>query len=121
MPATQKRPVTKRLVTIGQTALLFCSRPEQAEFDLGIDPGSIPGLLFFGSVSKIPEDVAAKVAQLHPNFSEYYEDALMVLYQGEGQFKSGTEDPVRALKSYGGDLPYVVIWRPLVTKELIDT
>lgn len=114
--------------TIGQIALCFGKNEEDCRKQLdGLPDEGIT--LYNGSIDHIPKNIAADVAKLHPEFMKYYEIGMAVLYQGVGQFRSGTENPVLALQSYakrrtkGKDvlrLPWVVIWRPLVASEDTD-
>lgn len=72
-------------------------------------------IVFEGFIEDIPREVAQKVAEVHPNYQNYYEMAMMPLYKTYS-FRSGTENPVLAIetrrfkKERDEDLRYVIIW-----------
>lgn len=76
------------------------------------------GVLYEGHLLSMPDEVAAKVAEIHPNFESYMEKSMAILYKHR-VFRSGTEDPVSSIaslmtgKEYNeyGDNPWVVIWQ----------
>ncbi len=75
-----------------------------------------------GEIEKLTYEVASKIAQIHPNCLNYYELAMMPLFQGKGKLHSGTENPIKALESYKTkkeseiDMPYIMIWKIFDTK-----
>lgn len=82
----------------------FCS-------GLFVDP------LYMGEIKDLTYKKASKIAQIHPNCTDYYAMNLMPLFQGKGKMSSGIENPVKALESYKTkgesqiDMPYIMIWK----------
>jgi hypothetical protein len=55
---------------------------------------------YSGQSNNIPYDMAAQIAEYHPNCIQYYEYAMMPLYKGYRKpYVNGTECPVKAVAS----------------------
>jgi hypothetical protein len=71
-------------------------------------------IIYGGEIKNLTREKASEIAQIHPNCFNYYEDAMMPLFQVKRKTLSGTEDPVLALESYKtkkeNDFPYILIW-----------
>lgn len=94
----------------------------ESEWEMKIAAGHTDNIYYKGEIGGLSYRKAAKIAQIHPNCVEYYENSMALLFQGKGRFSSGTEDPVLALESYKTksesekDMPYILIWRMLIYK-----
>jgi hypothetical protein len=88
----------------------------KSEDDLNLTYLEISNELFYkGKIEDLTYEKASKIAQIHPNCTKYYENAMMPLFKGKGKFSSGTENPILALESYKTkneiDIPYMMIWK----------
>jgi hypothetical protein len=72
---------------------------------------------YSGVIDNIPRGVAETVAEIHPNFDKYYEQAMAVLYKTYNTVKGGSENPIFAIntlktkKEMAMDLSFVFIWK----------
>jgi hypothetical protein len=74
--------------------------------------------VYCGHILRMPDQIATGVAELHPNYQQYYLDALMPLWRGyRDGFQRGTEDPQQAIASKRtsseAELEFVLIWRAI--------
>lgn len=99
-----------KLVTFGQTAVAFAETEEVMACELGI-----PERVFYsGPLDDLSRRTAKKIAQLHPNFGDYQEYAMAILWKGSGVYRRGTEDVVAAITSYAREEDnWMVAWKPL--------
>lgn len=113
-----------RITTHGQVAFAwFTDKAERNEYSDGDRiPGRefLPGFIWEGDFSHIPDKIARRVAPLHPNFMKYYVDALAVLWKFKFNGKeASTENAKWAIQ--GSNKPpkekYVVIWEPVNHEE----
>ena len=105
-----------KYITIGQIAVACFN---QADVTLGAHKEfSADHIIWAGSPIHLRDAAARKFAPLHPRYQKYYADALAILWQGKGIYRSGTECPVRAVKSL---LPkgteYIIVYRAIVEEE----
>lgn len=101
-----------KINTIGHYAFAFFeSKEDIIQFDLGTEP------YFSGKIDDLTDEIATKIAQIHPNYWKYYEATMMPLFQGKGRLSTGTESPVMALASYKAKkethMSYILIWKIL--------
>lgn len=72
-------------------------------------------VIFYGMILELDYKTASRVAQLHRNTLNYYELAMMPLFEGKGRLSSGTEDPVMAIASYRmkhqQGYNFILIWK----------
>ena len=100
-----------RIYTIWHYAIEFFEREidlENALLEMDEEP------FYKGEIENLSYIEASKIAQIHPSCMKYYQEAMMPLFQGKGKLRSGTEDPVLAIKSLNTkkiDMPYILIWR----------
>ena len=105
------------LKTIWHYGIMFFQTEQGMKtFSYGIESKSIH---YEGTIEKLSRKKAMKIAEIHPNFEKYNAAAMMPLFKGYGNLKSGTEDPVMALESLKTakesqiDMPYIFIWKIL--------
>lgn len=102
-----------KIKTIWHYGLAFFETEDKMK-DFDVDREDV---FYHGLIEDLSYEQASEVAQIHPNFMEYYHSAMMPLFQGKGIFRSGTENPVLALESYKTksesekDMPYILIWK----------
>lgn len=102
-----------KIVTIGQTAIAAFKEEEKFLYER-FDDIPVGSLVWNGEVENLPQKITDSVAQLHPNFISYYEDALATRWKGKGDFSSGTESSLSAVTSMlPKNTKYIIIWKPL--------
>jgi hypothetical protein len=74
--------------------------------------------VYCGHITQMPNQIAAEVAELHPGFQEYYQNALKPLWRGYGHgLSKGSESPQIAIGSKRtrreSHLDVVLIWRAI--------
>jgi hypothetical protein len=100
-----------KIIIFGQVAVACFKAEEETDFESF--QANQDSVLAEGHVSKMTVKQAQKFCPLHPNFMKYYEYAIMTLWKGKGIFSKGTEDPLRAVKSYfPKDTCYYIAWGP---------
>ena len=100
-----------KIKTIGHYAFIFCATEE----DLNDEYMKTYDCFYKGKIKDLKYEDASKIAQIHPKAPEYYELAMMPLFQGKGKIMKGTESPVLALESYKSpkekNMKYILIWK----------
>lgn len=87
-----------KMLTIGQVAIATFTDDERDYFkQFRAEVGS--ALIYGGHKQFLKSADANKFAQVHPSFRRYYEDALAILWQGKGIYRTGTESSVMAVLS----------------------
>lgn len=109
-----------RINTIWHYAFSFLET-EVELFDAQYD---LPDIIYSGRIDEMGYDLASKIAQIHPKCIDYYQSAMMPLFQGKGILSKGTENPVAAIDSYKTfkesekETPYIIIWRIFKPRDL---
>lgn len=85
-----KRNITTKKFTIGKYLLRFYDSVGEAKANSMFSE-------YGGLKTEIPEILADKVAEYHPNILEYQENALAPLYKTYGKYRGGSECPIFAI------------------------
>lgn len=107
--------MNKRIHTIHHRGIAFFEKEDNWERNNWPTPS---GVIYEGYLVCMPVELAAEVAEIHPNYMAYYEETMMPLYKHK-VWKSGTEDPILCIaalmtkKEFNAyyENPWVVIWQ----------
>ena len=101
-----------KIKTIWKYGILFSDNITEFE-DFPVEDNKI---IYQGEIDELPDDIAKTVAEIHPEFKDYYIHAMMPLYKTYSS-KRGTENPSYAIESLKSkseseiDLPYIMIFK----------
>lgn len=103
-----------KIQTIHHNGLAFFQDEEHEVRTRWGSPNSV-SIVYRGLIDDMPDSIAQKVVEIHPDFEKYMNDAMAVLYKLYTS-KKGTESPQLAIKSRRDkkqrdlDYKFVVIW-----------
>lgn len=104
------KKIKTMLTTHGHYACLWL-KDYEAYADWREANGTPDNILYADQADKIPRELACKLGTIHPGYMEYYEEAMAVLWQLNGDL-GGSENPVTALTWRFKDThKWVVIWQ----------
>jgi len=110
--------------TIWKYGIIFAD----SQYELNQYEHECNNVIYSGPFSKLKDDVAQQIVEIHPNFEKYYGFAGMPLYKTYGGLygKKGTESPKISLKSlktkkeHSIGMPYILIWQIMKMEPCIS-
>jgi hypothetical protein len=103
-----------KIKTIWKYGILFADSYDEVEREAS---RSDAPTIYRGPLETMSDAVAQTIVEIHPDYEEYFEAAMMPLYKTYGKNKTGTEDAKLSLKTLRlkseEKMNFIFIWKIL--------